>query len=109
MKFVKAARKDELPTGAKQLVTLEGQTLLLANIAGEILAIDNRCPHMGGSLIDGEIEGDTIVCPKHKTTFSLRTGKVIRNGHIVFIPLKVNDVKTYPTQLKGNDIMVGIG
>jgi len=108
MKYVKAARKDELPVGAKQMVTLEGQTLLLANIAGKIFAINNRCPHMGGSLYDGQIVGDTVVCPKHKTVFSIRTGKVVRNGHIAFIQLKVNDAKTYPVKLEGNDILVDI-
>lgn len=108
MKYVKAASKDELPVGAKQMVTLEGQTLLLVNIAGKFFAMNNRCPHMGGSLFDGQIVGDTIICPKHKTVFNIRTGKVVRNGHIAFIPLKVSDAKTYPVKLEGNDILVGM-
>ena len=32
---------------------------------GELNAIDNYCPHMGATLSDGRLEGDTIACPFH--------------------------------------------
>jgi 3-phenylpropionate/trans-cinnamate dioxygenase ferredoxin component len=108
MRYVKVARADELPQGGKLKVTPEGKTLLLTNVDGTYYAIDNRCPHMGGSLYDGRLDGDTIACPRHKTVFSVRTGKVIENGTIAFVRLKVHDVQSYPVKAEDGDLLVGL-
>ncbi|HPJ03331.1 MAG TPA: Rieske 2Fe-2S domain-containing protein [Candidatus Limiplasma sp.] len=108
MRYVKAATLDQLPEGGKLKVTVEDKTLLITNIGGDYFAIDNRCPHMGGSLFYGVLNGDTIACPRHKTVFSVKTGAVIENGHIAFIRLKVPDAKSYPVKAEGSDILVGL-
>lgn len=108
MKYVKAAPAAQLPAGGKLKAEVEGKTLLLTHIGGEYYAIDNRCPHMGGSLYEGNLEGETIACPKHKTVFSVKTGAVVRGGSIAFIRLKVSDVKSYPVKEENGDLLVGI-
>ena len=108
MKYVKAARADELQKGGKLKVTVEDKTLLLTNVDGAYYAIDNRCPHMGGSLFDGKLEGDTIACPRHKTVFSVKTGEVIENGTVAFVRLKVKDAQSYPVKVEDGDLLVGI-
>lgn len=108
MRYVKVLGTDQLPPGGKQKVTLEGKTLLLTNVDGAVYAIDNRCPHMGGSLFEGKLEGDTITCPRHHTVFSVKTGSVVQNGSIAFLRLKVADTKAYSTKTEGGDILVGI-
>jgi len=108
MKYIKIARTDELKTGEKKKVTAGENVFLLANIDGTYYAIDNKCPHMGGSLFDGNLEGDTITCPRHGTVFDVKTGKMVKNGKIVFMNLKVKDGHAYPIKIDGDDILVGI-
>ena len=106
MRYVKAAGVNEVPQGGKLKVTVEEKTLLLTNVDGEYFAIDNRCPHMGGSLYDGKLAGGTIACPRHKTVFSVKTGEVVKSGNMAFITLKVQDTKAYPVKVEGDDLLV---
>jgi 3-phenylpropionate/trans-cinnamate dioxygenase ferredoxin subunit len=108
VRYLKAAAEAELKNGGKMKVTLEGRVLLLANVDGMYYALDNRCPHMGGSLADGTLDGTSVICPKHKTAFDLKTGKVTTSGKLAFIPLKVDNVRAYPVKLEGNNVLVGL-
>ncbi len=108
MRYVKVTSADQLPPGGKQKVTLEGKTLLLTNVDGAVYAIDNRCPHMGGSLFEGKLEGETITCPRHHTVFNVKTGAVVQNGSIAFLHLKVADTRAYPAKIEGGDVLVGV-
>ncbi len=108
MQYEKVARFDELNDGEKQKITLNGKVLLLTKIDGACYAIDNRCPHMGGSLYDGTLDGASIACPRHGTSFDVRTGKVVSNGKLAFIKLNVHDVNTYPVKIEDGDILVGL-
>jgi 3-phenylpropionate/trans-cinnamate dioxygenase ferredoxin component len=108
MKFIKAAQTSELTPGNKLKVTVEGKTILLANIDGTFYAIDNKCPHLGGSLSDGNLDGENIVCPKHGAIFSLKSGKNMGVAKILFLKITPNDAKTYPVKIEGYDILIGI-
>jgi nitrite reductase/ring-hydroxylating ferredoxin subunit len=76
MKWFKALAEDELPEGARQVVRVGEQSVLLVRHEGQIYAIASACPHMGQSLKGAKIEGDTITCPRHHSAFDLRTGDV---------------------------------
>jgi nitrite reductase/ring-hydroxylating ferredoxin subunit len=52
--------------------------VLLVRRGGEIKALHNRCTHRAGSLADGDLEGNSIVCPLHGSVFSLDDGSVER-------------------------------
>jgi len=108
MNFVKAAQISELTPGNKLKVTVEGKTILLANIGGNCYALDNKCPHLGGSLAEGNLDGENIVCPKHGAIFNLKTGKNMGVAKILFLKITPNDAKTYPVKVEGGDILVGI-
>ena len=49
-------------------------TLCLANVEGQLRALDNLCPHRDGPLGQGWIEGNTVVCPWHAWAFDCQTG-----------------------------------
>lgn len=67
---------DALPRpGQMRRLTLEGRDLLLANVAGTLHAIDNRCPHEDASLYNGALKGHCVECPLHGSRFDLRTGQ----------------------------------
>ncbi len=108
MRYVKAAAADQVPEGGKLKATVEDLTLMITNIGGEYYAINNRCPHMGGSLYDGILDGETVTCPRHKSVFNVKTGALVKGGSIAFIHLKVADAKAYPVKIEGGDILVGL-
>ena len=52
--------------------------ILLTNIQDSYYAVENKCPHMGGSLYEGELKGNLIICPKHGSMFDITNGKVFQ-------------------------------
>ena len=108
MRYIKVAQTDDVKDGEKKKIMMADKVLLLTNIQGEYFVINNRCPHMGGSLYDGNLKGNQIICPKHGTAFDVRTGKVSVNGKLLFIKLKVGDVQSYPVKIEGSDILIGV-
>jgi 3-phenylpropionate/trans-cinnamate dioxygenase ferredoxin subunit len=107
MQYVKVANTSEMKNGEKKIVTIDDKVILLTQIGNTYYAIDNRCPHMGGSLYDGILDGNTITCPKHGSVFDVRTGEVVQSGKIAFIRLNVKDTRAYPVIVEGTDILVG--
>jgi len=89
-KHVVAALKD-FPPGSRKLMMIDGRPIAVFNIKGELFALLNRCPHQGGSLVDGHLiglveapepgrycysrPGEILRCPWHGWEFDVRTGK----------------------------------
>lgn len=105
MRYVKIAQTSEIKDGEKKKVQAGDKVLLLTQIGDTYYAIDNRCPHMGGSLYDGILSGSTITCPRHGSVFDVKTGAVIQRGKLAFIQVKVGEVHTYPVKVEGTDIL----
>jgi 3-phenylpropionate/trans-cinnamate dioxygenase ferredoxin component len=108
MEYVKVAQTTDFAEGTKRKITWEGKDILLTNIQNNYYAIDNMCPHMGGSLYDGKLENNQIICPKHGSIFDVTTGKVVKSGKLLFISVKVHDVHNYPVKIEGIDLLIGI-
>ena len=56
---------------------------------GIIYAIDNRCPHRGGSLYKGKLKDGFISCPLHNWEFNLNSGSCSLNNKIKIKKFKV--------------------
>ena len=87
---------EDLPPGAMRLVEHEDLEIGVFNCAGELLAIEDRCSHDDGVLLDGELDQDacTIECPRHGSVFDLRTGKPLNLPAYVPVdtfPVSVDD------------------
>jgi nitrite reductase (NADH) small subunit len=68
------AREEELPEGARKTVKVGEEEVALFNVAGTLCAIANLCPHRGGLLGEGDLQGFILYCPLHAWAFDLRTG-----------------------------------
>ena len=68
---------SELPPGERKLVELEDLEIGVFNCGGEYFAIEDRCSHDDGELLEGEVDPErcTVECPRHGSLFDLRTGK----------------------------------
>jgi 3-phenylpropionate/trans-cinnamate dioxygenase ferredoxin subunit len=70
---------DELPPGAKRLVEIDDFEIGVFNCNGTLYAIEDRCSHDDGELVEGELDADecTVECPRHGSRFDLRTGNPV--------------------------------
>ena len=84
---------------------INDQIVAVFNIDGELFAIDDVCPHVGGSLGDGKLEGKLVVCPLHDWQFDLTNGNCVSpeeelsNGWMV---------DTYPVKFENDDIILSM-
>ena len=99
-RFVKMATLLELPVGGAREVEFEGRVYALFNIDGQISVIDGICPHQGGPLADGTLEGTTVTCPWHGWQFDVRSGKT---------PLgpKIKQA-VFEVKIDGGDVLVAV-
>jgi len=63
-------RLGEQPTGA----FVGGRRLCLGRASEGYFAIDDTCPHAGGSLSEGIVAGEDVICPLHAYAFDVRSG-----------------------------------
>lgn len=68
---------SQLPPGEMILVEHDGEPIAVVNCEGTYFAIEDRCSHDDGPLVEGELnQADcTVECPRHGSIFDLRTGK----------------------------------
>lgn len=99
--FVPVAEVDEIPTGERLFVEIDGQPIVLFNIAGGLFAIADVCSHDDGPVGEGDLDGFEIKCPRHGARFDVRTGKVLSLPAVVDIP-------AYPVRLANGQVEIGI-
>jgi len=71
-------KSGEIENGTMKEISVDGREILLARADDQYYATDNRCPHMGGNLSRGKLEGTVVTCPKHNSQFDLKDGSVMR-------------------------------
>lgn len=76
-KWTDVAAFDDLPDGKPHRVEPNGTPVLLLRQGDQVRAIGATCPHLGGPLDKGPIDGDTVACPWHGSVFSLTNGALI--------------------------------
>jgi nitrite reductase (NADH) small subunit len=69
--LVRVAAVADLPEGESTTVSHGKHEVAVFNVGGTIYAINNLCPHAGGPLNEGFVEGTEITCPWHAWTFDL--------------------------------------
>ena len=99
-RFVTAAKLSRLTEGRGTIVWVEGTKIAIFLSGGEVFAIKNQCPHMGGDLGEGPLEGDIVRCPEHGWKFSIKTGKMPET--------EVVAVRTYEVKIDGDDVLIGV-
>ena len=95
------ADADSLPPGQMMRIDLPGHRLLLANVDGELFAVDDTCSHEDSSLYLGCLKGRHIKCSLHGSRFDLRTGEPMEEP-------ADEPIATYPVRIVANRIEVAI-
>ena len=96
--FVTVARVADVPPGTGKTVVVGGREIALFNVGGTFYALDNTCPHQGGPLSEGWIEGTQVTCPWHAWTFHLTDGTMTLGDYA--------SVDTFDVRLSGDEVAV---
>jgi thiamine pyrophosphate-dependent acetolactate synthase large subunit-like protein/nitrite reductase/ring-hydroxylating ferredoxin subunit len=100
LRWYRVAGLDELPEGRVKTVAAGTRSLALTHVDGEYAALDNHCPHQGGPLGEGSIEGGLLRCPWHGYDYCPLSGDA---------PSGFGDsVPTHPVDLRSDGIYVGL-
>lgn len=67
---------DDIPRRAARVVkTARGDIAIFRTMDDQVFALDDKCPHKGGPLSQGIVQGESVTCPLHNWVISLRTGE----------------------------------
>ncbi len=82
-------------------VNVDGKAICLGLFDGQWYSFAATCPHAGGAMVDGYIDGACrVVCTIHQLRFSLKTGHD-SNG-------EGYKLKTYPVEVREDGVYVGV-
>ena len=96
--IIRLCSRAELPAdGCVKEMNAAGRPLCIANIGGDISAIDNVCPHHGGPLGEGSVENGEVICPWHAWAFDPKTGAVNgdANERIAVFPIRIEGEEVF--------------
>src|SRR5713226_8513012 len=97
---VRVGSVDEIRGKGCSVVHVEGHTLALFAVDGNIYAVDNRCPHMGFPLDRGSVHDGILTCHWHHARFDLASGGTF--------DLFADDVPAYPAWVEDGGVWVDL-
>ncbi len=98
--WIAVAKRSELKPDSALVVKAAEHTLAVVATARGVFAMDNTCPHEGGPLGEGSVQGTTLTCPLHAWRFDCATGVCAAEPR--------SAVRTYPVQVDGDAVLVDV-
>lgn len=98
-RFIAVGSITDIPPGEAKAFVVGDREIGVFNVDGTFYAIENTCPHQGGPLADGWIDGCVVTCPWHSWSFDLRDGKLIALGGL-------SSVDVFDVHINGSTIEV---
>jgi 3-phenylpropionate/trans-cinnamate dioxygenase ferredoxin subunit len=94
---------EELPPGSMKLIVAGAVTLGVYNVNGQFCAIEDRCSHDDGPLVEGDWEPDegVVICPRHGSRFDICSGQPLTLP--AYVP-----VETFPVRVVDGMIKVEV-
>lgn len=77
MAYQKLAEIDQISEGKIYSFSKRYYDIAVVRKKDEYFAFEDICSHDGGSISDGEIEGNKVICPRHFAAFDIKTGEVL--------------------------------
>lgn len=99
--WVKVASLDQCLPGNILQVEAGEFTIVLANVAGEVYALEDRCSHQDYPLSDGDLEGSQLECLYHGAKFDICTGRATQ------LPA-IKPVRSFAVEVREQNIFVQI-
>lgn len=98
--WIRLGPSMEIEEGRCKVYNAAEGGIAVFRIEGVYHAIANTCVHMGGPLSEGDLAGHVVTCPWHHWSYDVRTGKTTMSEAV--------GVKSFPVELRGEDVFVDI-
>lgn len=90
---------ENIPANEGRQVNLGALELAVFNLGNRFVALENRCPHLGGPIVDGIVSNlagrVTVTCPLHARRICVDSGEVLKpagtGACLRTLPVKVAD------------------
>jgi nitrite reductase/ring-hydroxylating ferredoxin subunit len=90
---------EDVPPGTMKSFDVDGELVLVANVAGRVHATAGVCTHRYAELDQGFLVGDTVMCALHQARFSLVDGEVLD-------PPAEEPLAVYPVRVEAGRVLV---
>ena len=101
--FQKVASKADVKEGEILARNVNGTSLALYMVNGQLFATSDFCPHEDCELsVEGYMDGEEVECACHGSRFKIASGEVTA-------PPAEDPLAVYPLELRGDDIYVDLG
>jgi 3-phenylpropionate/trans-cinnamate dioxygenase ferredoxin subunit len=112
--FVALTKVGDMAPGSMKLASLGGREYLVTRVGAEYFITNSRCPHLGGHLERGTLEGTILTCPSHDSQFDLKDGRVVRwtkwHGATLAIAKAARaprPLRSYAARVEGDTLLIG--
>ena len=98
---VRVCSTADVPAPSSRRFDLDGHRLCVVHLDNDWYVISDRCSHADYSLCEGDlwVEEREVECPKHGSTFDLRTGEPLALPATKAVPV-------YDVRVEGDDVLV---
>jgi toluene monooxygenase system ferredoxin subunit len=85
--------EEDLWEGEIAAVEVAGTKVVLLNVDGAVRAYEDRCPHLGSQLSEGDLDAGILTCAMHLWEFDALTGKGTNpsNSQLTVLETRVTD------------------
>ena len=101
LEYQYVCERDELPENTPKTFEVDQRFVVLINLAGQIFCIEDMCTHDGGTLGDGQFDGQCLVCPRHGAKFD------VTNGKAMCMPA-TEDTPSHAVRIDGTKVLVAM-
>jgi len=112
-RFIQVANINDIKEGAMKEYKAGDREIFIARVKDKFYAANNICPHLGGKLGQGTLDGTIVTCPRHASKFDLRDGSVVRWTDWTGVKASVSKlfraprpIITYSVKVEGDNILV---
>lgn len=92
-----------VPTGGLRKVMVGEYGVCVANVGGELFAIEDACNHSGASLARSVLTGEVVSCYLHHFDFDVRDGRLLSK------PRLCEDQERFPLVQVGTALYIDRG
>ena len=96
--WTKVGKNSDVEEGKSLIVAVNGHEIALFKISGAFYAMENFCPHRGGPLGEGHVDGTEVTCPWHAWTFDVKSGACLTDPSF--------QQKKFPVKIENDEILV---
>ena len=76
--WVKVGSAGDVAEGELMSFGVGQRQVAVANVEGDLHAIDDLCSHQQCSLAEGDLDGTIVECPCHGSQFDVITGEAVQ-------------------------------